>query len=684
MKISTKLAIAFITICAMVLAITITIFISNNSSIANIDDIERADVVKAAAKQISDNFNDAEVSAVTVFLVIDDEEFENAKRGISSSYEYIDQIVLTLQEDKDFYKYATRVDMIRQYMEQWEQWLTNVQYTNTQIDTIVKSADKVASNLSEASLALYNTQMELWLEENANPDLPKADKDRRAERLNSAIGYSNVIKEMLFISAEMLTSYDVALNDEISALSDALMAELTDFYDNSKLQVNKDAAQKMMDCIAPYISLLDEFVSICNTCDVYISQCSKLGDTIDDEILNFSTDLDNQAADIITRTKSAAIASMVISLIISALTLLVSIAAAIMLIRGIVPPVNRMRDTLVHICTTGNTVISPENLKRSEADANGKDEIAHCVRAYLNLVAHLNGINEELMKVSEGDLRIEIKLLSDEDSIGKAVSHMVTNLNNMFSQINTASNEVAAGSFQISDSATLLAESATEQSATVERLTQVLTASLESIAENTQNTLKAAEQSNEIRSGVELSADEMNKMLAAVKDINEASLSISRVMKVIDDIAFQTNILALNASVEAARAGEHGKGFAVVAEEVRNLASKSADAASESAQLISNSIEKANLGNQIAEETAESLHKIISEIKSNVDTVNAIAKATAEQKRALNDINVGMSEVGDVTINISSSAEESAAASEEMSALANLLKEQISTFKLKE
>lgn len=288
-------------------------------------------------------------------------------------------------------------------------------------------------------------------------------------------------------------------------------------------------------------------------------------------------------------------------------------------------------------------------------------------------------------KIAEGDLDVEINYEGKDElgQLARAFKRMSDYLNDVMTNISISSDQVAVGATQVSSSSQALSQGATEQASSVEELT----ASIEQISAQTLQNAENAGRANEIALSSKADAvtgnDHMQGMLKAMDEINEASASISKIIKVIDDIAFQTNILALNAAVEAARAGQHGKGFAVVAEEVRNLAAKSANAAKETTALIEGSIKKSEGGTKIASETAVSLTKIVEGVSKAADLVGQIATASHEQSAGIAQINKAIQQVSEVIQTNSATSEESAAASEELSGQADMLKEQISRFKLK-
>jgi len=300
------------------------------------------------------------------------------------------------------------------------------------------------------------------------------------------------------------------------------------------------------------------------------------------------------------------------------------------------------------------------------------------------LNGYISEMSEMLSSVAGGDLtkRINRDYLGSFSEIKSSINNISETLYKTVSEITASTAQVLSGAKQISQSAMDLANGAQTQASSVEELN----ASIDLITQQTKQNAEDASNANVLSVNSTDNAKEgsqsMQQMLTAMEQIKESSSNISRIIKSIQDIAFQTNLLSLNAAVEAARAGEHGKGFSVVAEEVRSLANRSQDAATETTNLIQETVDRVDSGSDIAVSTSGSLDTIVQGAGEISDIINRISSASQEQADAISQISIGISQISQVVQSNSAVSEETAAAAEELNSQAELLQQLVSYFRL--
>jgi methyl-accepting chemotaxis protein len=454
------------------------------------------------------------------------------------------------------------------------------------------------------------------------------------------------------------------------AMAEGRKEEMRSYYMNN----TKPLAYETLDAIDQLISWHDQ----------KLAAREKASDTYAQETTASLSEVQQLLGEIVTTTEenvmtdeamlAAAQTTQRAVILISVISILLGVILAVIIARGILLPLQKG----VRIASE----VSAGDLS-VEIDVDQRDEIGQLANAMNEMITAMRAKARVAERIAAGDLTSDVRLASERDELGKSLQQMNESLNDLLGQVSDAVEQVRSGADQVSQASQSLSQGATEQASSLEEVSS----SVNQINSQSKQNAENAQQANQLSDQASESAGEgnnrMNELMELMDTINASSDEINKVVKIIDDISFQINLLALNANVEAARAGSYGKGFAVVADEVRNLANKSADSVSETNRMVEDTVNNIQKGAEAARSTADQLNEIVESSRKVSEILEELSRSNREQSQAIDQITEALEQIDQVTQSNTASAEESASAAEELSGQAQQLESMVRSFTLK-
>ncbi len=487
----------------------------------------------------------------------------------------------------------------------------------------------------------------------------KADLDKYVEEINTD-------REAFFSHLDSFLEYDPQFSDKVENIH-TIMDDAASIREEIIESSAKFTYESNLEAYSLYLN--DYEPNLTEVTSILENLTTELGEAINTRYNNAQS------------TKTFNIVIIVTVVVVAAVLVVV---LTVILTKAIVPPITQIVDSM--------NLIANGLLKEADGTITyrSKDEIgvlAHAARKVIRFFQNvLPSISDVCRNYGNGNFNCTCEnyesYVGETSEIRDSLMYVRDNLSAALANVDQASNQLLSGAGEVASGAQSLAQGATEQASSIQELSETITSISDAIKENSENAAEASEKANAAGAEVQEVNTMMSELVSAMHEISEFSGETKKIVKTIEDIAFQTNILSLNAAIEAARAGAAGKGFAVVAEEVRNLAGKSAEAAKNTTRIIESTVNSIVSGNQLCAEVAEKMNKV-GETAGKVTVINnKIADSSKKAADSIVKVTIGVDQISNVVQTNSATSEQSAAASEELSSQANMLKELVKKFSL--